>query len=94
MAEVQSSKKVNVIYILPPVDTVSDTEIIDDDEIDRNASIRTEIAGNVELEFHKEENSDNEEPAKKRSKPDDEQLNVKDNPAVPVYKSCTYRTWW
>lgn len=95
--EVRESAKVNVIYIPPTVDEASDTEFIDDEAIDQNASPQMDIAGGVQVEFDNgNENEQESEPAAKKSKPNEEQLNAQVEPIEPKYKSMSdfgKQTW-
>lgn len=89
--DVQASKTMNVIYIPSLIGRASDSEMIDDEEIKPNASLRMEIAGTVEVEFEKQKEKGNEEPSTKKSKPNEDQMNVQDvqTEPSPKYKSLS-----
>lgn len=71
IAAVASSSNVNVVYIPPDADEISDEEQIDDNVMNDNGAIDVDIAGTVELEYESEDESENDkiaEPTTKRYK--------------------------
>lgn len=71
IAAVASSSNVNVVYIPPDADEISDEEKIDDNVMNDNGAIDVDIAGTVELEYESEDESENDkiaEPTTKRYK--------------------------
>lgn len=70
--EIATSSNVNVVYIPPDADAVSDEEHIDDNVMDENVPLDVEIAGTVELQYGSGDESENdaiEEPSAKQKKP-------------------------
>lgn len=57
---IQQSDKVNVNYIPPNVDNLSDLEDLDDEVLDGDASLNRDIAGEVEIEYTVESDVEDE----------------------------------